>query len=118
MNDTKYNGWTNYETWNVALWIDNDQGAQEMLIERAQKLLDDAAGEISGPVDVEECRHDCLSKLCDEIENYITDPDLGGMPELAASLYADLLSHALGMVDWREIAKHMLCDLEPATQTE
>jgi len=21
----KYNGYTNYETWNVALWIDNDQ---------------------------------------------------------------------------------------------
>ena len=19
-----YNGWTNYETWNVALWLDND----------------------------------------------------------------------------------------------
>lgn len=21
-----YNGWKNYETWNVALWLDNDQG--------------------------------------------------------------------------------------------
>ena len=26
LTDTSYNGWTNYETWNVALWIGNDEG--------------------------------------------------------------------------------------------
>ena len=24
-----YNGWTNYETWNVALWINNEQSLYE-----------------------------------------------------------------------------------------
>ena len=25
MDDTSYNGWTNYATWNVALWMGNDE---------------------------------------------------------------------------------------------
>ena len=25
-----FNGWKNYETWNVALWIGNDQGYYEL----------------------------------------------------------------------------------------
>jgi hypothetical protein len=28
--DISYNGWENYETWNVALWINNDDGLYDI----------------------------------------------------------------------------------------
>jgi hypothetical protein len=28
-----YNGWTNYETWNVVLWIENDESIQDFIQE-------------------------------------------------------------------------------------
>ena len=33
LTDTVYNGWTNYETWNVALWINNDEGLYHLAME-------------------------------------------------------------------------------------
>ena len=29
--DTTYNGWKNYETWNVVLWLDNDEGLHSLV---------------------------------------------------------------------------------------
>ena len=31
--DTTYNGWENYETWNVALWMQNDEGLYNLAAE-------------------------------------------------------------------------------------
>ena len=31
--DISYNGWENYETWNVALWINNDEGLYNIAME-------------------------------------------------------------------------------------
>lgn len=35
-----YNGWTNYETWNVALWIDNDPYTEQSLTASVKCVAD------------------------------------------------------------------------------
>ena len=37
-----YNGWTNYETWVVNLWIDNEQGSQDFIRETAKEIYAEA----------------------------------------------------------------------------
>ena len=36
--DTEYNGWTNYETWNVGLWLGGDAGLYDTRPRRALGL--------------------------------------------------------------------------------
>jgi hypothetical protein len=50
LTDTEYNGWTNYETWNVSLWIQNDPG------------LYDACRDLTDYNEVIELLYDCGSK--------------------------------------------------------
>lgn len=107
MSDNLYRGWRNYETWNVALWLDSDEGMQTLFAERAQELLNET--DDSG--DIYERRNDASLPLADELETFITDTDMG-MPDLPNSMYSDLLNHALDCVGWREIADHYLSDIE------
>ena len=38
MENTKYNGWTNYDTWLVSLWIDNDYNNYQRIINKAKGI--------------------------------------------------------------------------------
>jgi hypothetical protein len=97
---SEYNGWTNYETWLVKLWIDNDRGEQEYWLERAVEAHEKhVQGDIS-PV----------FRIADELKNSFTD-QAANMADITG-FWSDLIGAALSSVDWREIAQSMLDDAE------
>jgi hypothetical protein len=97
-----YNGWTNYETWLVNLWLDNDQGTQEAIREMAQDCRDNPPSGFS---------HDPNAAvpfaLRERIKDYVEE--LVGEHE---GLVADLIGAALAEVNYSEIAEHYLSDLD------
>jgi hypothetical protein len=98
-----YNGYTNYETWNVSLWIDNDPGFYAMVEEQADEYLSDA---IRDNDNEEEAERDAIYNLSDWLENLIKDeyyPD-----NMGTGMYADLLGAALSKVNWYEIASNWI----------
>jgi hypothetical protein len=98
MTQEGYNGWTNYETWNVALWIDNSGGMQHHFAERAQDLWDRTEDE-----------DEATRLLAAEIEQWIDEQ----VDELSATGFiADILGMAMGRVDHDEIAGHFIGEVD------
>ena len=93
MSENGYNGWSNYPTWAVNLWLSNDEGLYHATLD----IVESAKGR-------DEADNDAASvtgRLADRLKSWVSD-ELA--PDLDASFAADLLGYALEQVDWREIA--------------
>ena len=89
----RHEGFANYETWAVSLWLDNDEGLYNEVRENIGDL--DLASRVDGNEELSGWLKDWVSEM---------QPEVNG-------LWADLLGAALGEVDWDEIADHQLSDV-------
>ena len=88
MTRKEYNGWTNYETWAVKLWIDSEEGSSNYWLEQAEEC---ATGE-----------HPEWA-----LEERLKGEHEEALPEIHG-FAADLLNAAMSEVNWREIANSLL----------
>src|SRR5207237_6827289 len=103
-----YNGWTNYETWNVALWIDNEQGSYNHRRELAREACVNA--EAGRSFTRKESATQILAGL---LKEWIEE---GNPVAKQASVYADLVNAALSEVNWHELAENWLEDEDLADE--
>lgn len=110
MSDRSYNGWTNYETWVVNLWMDNEEGSHDYWVEIAENIYNNHAKEQKHFSKME----DAVVILADKLKNdhEETKDEILENVRLTASVWADLLGAALCEVNWSEIAEHLLENVE------
>ena len=94
-----YQGWTNYETWVVALMLDNDQGTAN----HVRELYDEAKAQADGGHDVwtpeEHIRFGFADALKSDIEDQLPSQcDINGT----------LCRAAFEAVNWQEIADNLI----------
>lgn len=116
-NDTRYNGWTNYETWAVKLWLDNNEGDYRFWQEQTREAWDEA--ENKRPNRFMDRSENAQLLLSDRLKDaHDSQSDHPVFAAADGSVYADLLNAALSEVNWQEIANSLLGDLDQENDEE
>jgi hypothetical protein len=101
-----YNGWSNYETWCAKLWIDTDEFTYLSATEMAEEVAKDGPQAICGTQVFREPQFILAARLKEWFEEM--------QPEMAASVWLDLLNAAISEIDWNEIAESYLSEYAEA----
>src|SRR5690242_4935689 len=99
-----YNGWSNYETWLVKLWMDNEEGDYNYWVDSTRRAYEDAE-EDQTFTRVENAAFALAKELKDSHENIAEEQ---GVP--TTGFIADLFNAAMSEVNWHEIATSLLED--------
>ena len=104
MCNKEYNGYTNYETWCVSLWIDNELLWYQDINNLALECWGNA--EDSNDYGFFRSRQDnAIQDLEKNIKDYIEE---NNQLISEASLYSDMLGSAFDNVNWQEIAENWI----------
>lgn len=104
--DGSYNGYSNYESWLVAVWIDNSQESIDFWVDVAKHHYN-----ISEDRKYFTKKEEAVISFAEDMKQWHED----NMPdsEEIGGLWSDMIHAALGSVDWHELAgKYMEQALE------
>jgi hypothetical protein len=102
MEKKEYNGWYNYETWLLALWIDNEESSYNYWREIAQESYDVAEADKMFTRDER-----ATSSLADRLKDAFEE----AQPEVTG-FWADLINAAMSEINWYDVAEHYISDVE------
>jgi hypothetical protein len=107
-----YNGYSNYETWAVQLWIDNTESKSAYWRRLAEEIYNHQASEQVHFSKVEDATCILAEKLRDSynngMERILNDANVNG------TVWADLLNASVCAVNFGEIAKNLMESVIPA----
>ena len=93
MSSESYNGWSNWETWNTNLWINNNQYLYDTIMERACDIA----------LETKNDRYATFTDMRISIEHMIKDVLL--LNDVTEGWISDMFHSAVERVDFSEIAK-------------
>jgi hypothetical protein len=107
MNEKTYDGWTNYQTWAVARWIDRSRSSRQYWRGMARLHQNEPSASDSEKDGIWNAQQAAMNNLADQIYMELNDSSF----LWESNLYSDLACFAMKEVNWSEVAERLFANL-------